>query len=192
MSLKVRFANDVTNAEEEARGSDGRLNVSSRQDSRAYYNSRDDQLAFSVAYNMTGAATGEYVVYWRNASPDKQLVIHKVTVGCGEPAKAKLWFVTGTAASGTELTPVNQNKAASRSAPDDSTVMAMEGNGTTPISGLSTDGLIDIVSIDTAQGMAQFSVQDEIRLGQGDAIAIEMEDLGADADTYGVILGYYE
>jgi hypothetical protein len=192
VSVKVKFSNDVTNAEEEARGSDGRLNVSSRQDSRAYYNSRDNQLTFSLVFEMSAAATGEYVVYWRNASPDKELVITSAEVFAGEEARAKLWFVTGTAAGGTELTPVNLNKGASRAAPDDATVMAMEGNASTPISGLSTAGLIDIVGIPGASDGREFHMVDALRLGQGDAIAIEAEDIATTIAVYGQITGFYE
>ena len=36
--MKIDFKNDATRAQEEAEGSDGRLNVSGRTDSRGYYN----------------------------------------------------------------------------------------------------------------------------------------------------------
>jgi hypothetical protein len=141
---------------------------------------------------MTLAATGEFVVYWRNASPNKELVISDIEVSAGEECRVKLHFVTGTAASGTELTPTNLNRGASRSAPDDSTVMAMEGNTTTPISGLTSASLIDIVGIPVASGHESLNIGDRVRLGQNDAIALEVEDVATTTPVYGTIYGFYE
>lgn len=182
----------MTGADEEPKGSDGRLNVSSRSDSRGYYNSRDKGLCFSVVFNMTLCADDEFFAYWRNASPDKTLVISAIGVNAGEACNIKLHFVTGTAASGTELTPVNLNKASSKSAPDDSVVMAMEGNTTTPISGLTTAGTIDYLGITAANGHEEFRLGDRVRLGQNDAIALEGEDIATTTPIWGVMFGYYE
>jgi len=194
MSTKIKFSNDVSNAEEEAKGSDGRFNVSSRSDSRAYYNSRDEQLVFSVAWNFNTAEAGEYAVYWRNASDSKTLVIDSIGLNGELGTRFKLWYVTGTATSGTELTPINLNKSSSRAAPDDAVVMAMEGGSAgTGIGGLSTDGLIDFVTTGGADGHEELRLKDRLRLGQNDAIAIEVDELTTTAkDVFGVIFGYYE
>lgn len=192
MSVKLRFSNDVTNAEEEARGSDGRLNVSSRSDSRAYYNSRDNGLAFSLAYEMTLCADDEFLVYWRNASTDKDLVIHKIVVAGGEAMRVKLHSVTGTAASGTELTPTNLNLASGKAAPDDTVVMAMEGATTTPISGLTSAAVLELFPIGVASTAYDMGIKDELRLGPGDAIALEGEEIATTTPVTGTIFGFYE
>ena len=100
MSFKISFANDVTNALEEARGSDGRLNVSSRSDSRAYYNSRDEGLTFSAVFDMSAVMTDEFFAYWRNASATLDLVITSISVWGGEAMSFKLHFMDATAATG--------------------------------------------------------------------------------------------
>lgn len=192
MSFKIQFANDVSNALEEVRGSSGRLNVSSRQDGRAYYNSRDDQLTFALPFNMTLADTDEILVAWRNASPDKHLVISAVDVSVFEPVDIKVHVGTGTPADGTELTPVNMNQSSSRAAPDDSAVMAMEGNTTTPITGMTSSGVVAYVSIGVAQTGQRIDLGDRVRLGQNDAIFLEVEAASTPGFVLGTIYGYYE
>jgi hypothetical protein len=192
MSVKIRQTSDKTGAEEEVQGSDNRQNVSARADSRGYYNSRDEGMAFSVVYNMSLADTGEMLVYWSNASPDKTLVISAVGVNAFEPVDIKLHFVTGTAASGTVLVPVNLNKASAKAAPTDAAVSCMEGNGTTPIANLTSAGVIDYIGISAAQGHVQLRLDDRVRLGQNDAIALEVEAASTPGAIYGVIFGYYE
>ncbi len=168
MSFKIKFSNDVTNAEEEARGSDGRLNVSSRQDSRAYYNSRDEGLTFSVVHTMASVATDEFFSYWRNASTTKTLVISSVSVWGGEPMSFKMHFMDATAATGgTEVVPTNLNAASSKSAPDDAVVMCMQGSATTPITGAASAALIARVGMVAIQEESHFDIPgDVIRLGQ--------------------------
>lgn len=192
MGFKVKFANDVTNAEEEARGSSGRLNVSSRQDGRAYYNSRDDELCFALAFNMTLADTGEHLVVWRNASPTLDLVISAVDVSVFEPVDIKVHVGTGTPAAGTELTPVNMNQSSSRAAPDDSVVMAMEGNASTPITGMTSAGVVAYVSIGVVQSGQRIDLDDRVRLGQNDSIFLEVEAASTPGFVLGTIYGYYE
>ena len=189
---RVEYSNDVTRAREEAEGSDGRLNVSSRSDPRAYYNSRDEEQTFSLVWNFNAANNDEFAAYWRNASDSKTLVISAVGLNCDETCTFKLHFVTGTAAGGTELTPVNLNKSSSKAAPDDSVVMAMEGgSAATGITGLTVDGLIDRADV-TAGGHEEFRLDDKLRLGQNDAVAIEVEGGDGGVVAFGVIFGYYE
>ena len=195
MGFKIEFTSDKTGSLEEARGSDRRLNVSSRSDSRSYYNSRDQELMFALTFEMAVPIATEYVAYWRNASPDKTLVISDVGVNVDTVvgARLKLNFVTGVAIEGAELTPVNMNKASSKAAPDDAVVMAMQG-GTfaTGIGGLTADGQIDFIAVEL-MGHGEFHLNDRVRLGQNDAIGIEVDELdGTAGDVWGAIFGYYE
>ena len=194
MSFKIKFSNDVTNAEEEARGSDGRLNVSSRSDDRAYYNSRDEGLTFSVVHTMASVATDEFFSYWRNASADKTLVIRSVTVWGGEPMSFKLHLMDTVAATGgTEVVPSNMNGASAKAAPDDSVVMCMQGNATTPITGAASSRLIGRVGMVAVQEESHFDVTgDVIRLGQNNALGIEAEEVATVIDVDAMIVGYYE
>ena len=194
MSIKIKFSNDVTNAEEEARGSDGRLNVSSRSDARAYYNSRDEGLTFSTVFDMSAVATDEFFAYWRNASPTLTLVITSISVWGGEAMSFKLHFMDAVAATGgTEVVPTNLNAASAKSAPDDSVVMCMKGATSTPITGTASAALIARVGMPAIQEEAHFDIPgDVIRLGQNNAIGLEAEEVATTIDVDAVIIGYYE
>lgn len=192
MSFKISFANDVTNAEENVRGSGGRLNVSSRQDSRGYYNSRDEGLAFATAFTMASVATDEFFAYWRNASPTLTLVISALRINPSEPSSAKVHIVTGTATGGTEVVPANMNAESSKAAPDDSVVMAMQGNASTPITGITTAGVIDNIALEADAKTYYLSFDDRVRLGQNDGIAVEAELMATTGLISAMIWGYYE
>ena len=183
MAFLDYFSDKKPNAHGQVTGSDGRLNVSSRSDTRGYYISRDEGRAYSVAFDNQSAAAGEYPVYWQNTDTNgRTLVISHIGVNAVEAARVKMWFVTGTAAGGTLLTPTNLNKVSANAA----SAIAREG----PVTGLTTDGLIDFVYVQ-ATGHEEFRLDDEIRLGQGHAVALEYDE-GTTGDCSGVIFGYYE
>jgi len=187
MAQEWSYSNDKTGSDERAKGSDNRGNVSSRSDSRSYYNSRDQGLTFSVVFDFQSAAAGEYGAYWKNDSTSKELVIDSIGVNSVEATRIKLWRVTGTAAGGTTVTPTNLNFTKSHLAE----ATAMEGaSAATGITGLTTVSIIDFVYV-TATGHEEFRLDDRLRLGQGDAIALEYDE-GTDGDVSGVIFGFYE
>ena len=96
MGIGISFANDITNAQEVAQGSDGRLNVSSRSDSRGYYNSRDESEAYSLVWADASTATADYVLYWKNTNANgKHLVISAVGMNAQYRADFQLEVVTG-------------------------------------------------------------------------------------------------
>ena len=95
---RIEYVNSVTGSIQEARGTDNRLSVSSRTDSRSYYRSRDDGQAYSLVFDHQSAAAGEYSVYWQNTSTTMALVIDAIGFNAVQNARIKLWEVTGTAA----------------------------------------------------------------------------------------------
>ena len=150
------------------------------------------QAPLGELHEMTDPVAGEYVAYWRNASSDKILVVSSVGVNALLAARIKLNYVTGTAAGGTELTPVNLNKASSRAAPDDSVVMAMEGGAAaTGVTGLTADGEIEFLFVG-ADGHEEFHLSDRVRLGQNDAIGVEVDEIASTGDVFGTMFGFYE
>lgn len=183
MAIEIQFSNDVTNAKEDTHGSDGRLNVSARIDGRGYYVSRDDQLSFSLVWRSTLNDAGSFPVYWQNTDTDKHLVIRSVGVNAELTSTFKLHAVTGTAAGGSSLTPACLNRAAPRVA-----AAISRGNGL--ITGLTSDVEIDHASV-VANGHEEFRLQNELRLGQNGAIAIEL-DSGSTGIIFGVLFGRYE
>jgi len=186
MAQKIQFTSDSSGSEEQMKGSDGRANVSSRTDSRAYYNSRDKSEAFSLVWDDASSAAGDYVVYWKNTdTTGRTLVLESVGLNSEQAASFKLAVVTGTAAAGSTISPFCLNRATPKSAQ----AVAMEAAGTA-ITGLSVVGTVDHASC-SADGHEEFRLDDRLRLGQDQAIAIEYEQ-GTTGRTWGVIFGYYE
>ena len=188
MSQEIQYTSDRTGGLEKMQGSDGRANVSSRSDSRGAYNSRDEGQTYSMPFDFQSAAAGEYGAYIKNtSSTGKTLVISYIGVNSVEASRIKLWFVTGTAAGGTPVIPTNLNKTSGNAA----TATAMEGGtAATGITGLSEDGLISPINVPAADSGGGF-MDDRVRLGQNDAIALEY-DTGTTGDFSGVIFGYFE
>ena len=184
---EIDYRSDKTRAHEKAEGSDGRLNVSSRADSRAYYNSRDEGQTYSFGFTFTAAEAGEFAAYFKNTSATLTFVPTEIVVGADVAGKVKLCFVSGTAAAGTTVTPTNDNRVSSNAA----SAIAMEGNSAaTGITGLTSDALIETI-LYPASSSHSMAVSDSVRLGQNDAIAIEY-DAGGTATIAGTILGFYE
>ena len=129
-----------------------------------------------------------YGFYCKNTSTNGlTLVIDSAGLNSVEASRIKLWYVTGTAASGTLITPTNLNSASGNQAP----ATVMEGNtAATGITGLTTTGLIDFAYI-AATGHEEFRLDDRLRIGPNDAIAIEYDE-GTTGDFSGVIFGYFE
>ena len=164
-----------------------RLNTSSRSDNRAYYNSRDEGQTYSMVYSHPSAADGQYSFYLQNTSTDKTLVVSSIGLNADDLAKFKLCYVTGTAANGVAVVPVNLNRASA----NDAICTAISDEGGTAISGLTTDGCIDTASV-VVNGHEEFRLGDKLRLGQNDAIALEMDAGTSTPDCYGVVFFYFE
>lgn len=189
---RIQYTNDTNGSFEEAQGSDSRLNVSSRADGRGYYNSRDKSESYSLVFSDENATIGDYIVYLKNTKTDgEHLVIRSASVN-GEVVSAFDFVrVTGTPAGGAVSTsPINLNQAGvARSATADSFTVA--DSGSSPISGLTQGVDIDHVQCG-AGGHEEFRFQDQLRLGQDQAIAIRMKRGTADSYCFGVIFFYFE
>lgn len=108
-----------------------RLNVSSKTAPRKFYASRDFGLAYNAVYDEMTAASGDYVAYLKNTSTDSNLFVDHIEFHSVENVKWKIWETTGTAASGTAITPTEL--FVGRGIPAD--VSAMSGD--TAITGLT-------------------------------------------------------
>jgi len=183
---KIEYKNDITRAFEEAEGSDGRLNVSSRSDSRAYYNSRDMKQTYSVVYDHQGAVAGEQSFYLKNTSETKTMVVVHAGLNSAENSRIKMCFVSGTAAGGAVITPTNTNKASSNKA----AALVMEGASGNAITGLTDISCIDFAAVQ-ANGHEEFLLGDTIRLGQDDAVSLKYVE-GTTGDFFGVVGLYFE
>jgi hypothetical protein len=188
MPIEIEFTSDKTGSTEKCQGSDQRFNVSSRSDSRSYYNSRDQSLAFSLTWQDASTATGDYVLYWQNTdTTGKVFVIDSVGLNSQYSADFELWTVTGTGGGGTAATPVCLNRATPKTA---------QANALTAVTSTVTVGAeesrMDIVSV-LAGGHEEFRLADRVRIGQDQAIAIKCDLIATSPGrTHGVVFGYYE
>lgn len=188
MSIKQKYADDVTGFSADVLGSDGRGNVSARADSRGFYNSRDRKQTYSASFDHTASANGQYSFYFKNTSPLLTFVLSGISVNSNLGANVKLWRVSGTAANGVVFTPVNLNLSASKT----SDSIFIEDGGGTPISGLTQVGLIEYSKI-SIDGHEHLETDDRIRLSQNEAIALEMD--AATSSTphiFGTMNGFFE
>ena len=185
--MKLDIAHDVTGSEQQVRGSDNRLNTSSRSDSRSYYNSRDKQEAYSLVWEDASSATGDIILYWKNDdSLGRALVLDSAGLNSAAVADFQLLEVTATAAGGTAAIPTNLNRTAPKVAP-----AVCRTADTTPITGLTEGVIFDHAGV-AANGHEEFRLDDRVRIGQGGAVAIKCVFTGTTARTWGVIFGYYE
>ena len=142
MSIEIQFISDKGDGLSKAKGSDGRLNVSSRSDPRSYYNSRDESQAFSLVWDDASSEAGDFILYWKNTNANgKRLVIESVGFNSELAASFKLHIVSGTA-SGTTVTPTCLNRAV----PESAAAVAIEAAGTA-ITGLTSSFVIDHASV---------------------------------------------
>ncbi len=190
MSL-IDFFNDVTGFREVAHGSDGRVNTSSRSDTRGYYNSRDESESYVLIFDDENVTNLDFPVYLRNDKTDgKHMVIRSASVNASANVKVSFLTVTGTAAGGTSATPANLNRGGvSRTAAV--TALTTADSNATPMSGLTADVEFDHVNV-LANGHEEFRFQDQVRLGQDQAIALRMDSGSADTNIFGVVFFYFE
>lgn len=144
-----------------------RLDASARVASRAFYISRDQGQVYTVVSEDATAVANEETIYLQNTSPTRNMFIDRILVSPDTASQWRLKFVTGTAAGGSALTPVNLNKTSSNSAE-----AIARGDGS--ITGLTDDGDIVIFRI-AASTSRTIDTQSIIILGQNDAIAVECE-----------------
>lgn len=182
---QIQYPNDVTGSIQITHGSDGRLNVSSRSDARAYYNSRDQAQTYSFAFEDTVVAVGDEILFLKNDSVDKTLVVNHIGIGSTVSTTFTLQFEIATDLTGTAIVPANLNKASSNAA-----VVTCIG-GTAALGGTSIpNGLIEKLQVGTL-GHEDFHVDDLIRLGQGDGISIKSHR-GGTSVVDGVVVFYFE
>lgn len=191
---RTEYTSDSTGGREEAQGSDGRLNVSSRADGRGYYNSRDESESYSMVFDDATASAGDFVAYIKNTdTTGKHLVVRSVGINSDEAAVSfKLVTVTGTAVGGATITPTNLNQGGvARSA--NAIVSGPVASGSTPMTGISIAKVIDHAGISAVFGHEEFRLQDQVRLGQDQAVAIYLDTAASEPiRAFGVAFFYFE
>ena len=182
---QINYPNDVTGSIQIVHGSDGRLNVSSRSDSRHYYNSRDNEQSYIVPFLDAASSTGEIVVYLQNTSTTLTLVISVIGVSTSVLGTFKLHKMNATTATGTVITPVNLNFGSSNAA------AANARGGAGGVGGTASDTLIDVLQVGAA-GHGEFHTEDTLRLGQNQSVGLEFDRAAGDSIVEGSIFCFFE
>lgn len=186
---RIEYANDVTGSLQEARGSDGRLNVSARADARAYYNSRDREQAYAVTFFGTAVAATEIAVALQNTSATLTMVVSDVTVNTIELVQVEAHLGTPTTlAGGAALvnSPGNENFPSSNVA----AITGREGTSGDGVTGVSSTRRIAIEQVG-ALGNREFEFHDRVRLGQNQAIFLNYL-LGTTGNIFGTFHVFFE
>jgi len=187
MGDRIDYENDLTGAFGQAKGSDGRLNVSARADSRAYYNSRDEGETYTLVCDHQSTASGEYVGYLKNTSATHDLVVGRIGVSSVLLGRIKVNVVTGTPSGGGATTPVNLNRRSTNVATCDGYEGASAASG---IGGLTASAVLNFRYCPAAEGVT-IEFDDCLRLPQNVAIAVENDET-AGADTSVTFHFYFE
>ena len=184
---EISYQNDVTLNEQRAQGSDGRLNVSSRTDGRAYYNSRDLSNAYSLAWKDASTATGDIVAYWKNTHSTKTLVIDAIGFNSSSTSTWSLHLGSDdTAGGGVATVPLCLNRVK----PIDADATALTADSST-ITGVTAGSLID-TGYCQAYGHGEFRLLERLRIEKNGNIIVKNDSHSSTGVTAGVIFAYYE
>lgn len=188
--MRIEYKNDVTRATEEMEGSDGRANVSARTDERAYYNSRDRGQCYAFPWLFNAANNTEYAAYLKNTSATLTIVVSSIGLNAEVAMRFRLDAVTGTAGGSgvTTITPGNCNLSSSNAA-DASAIEAT--SAATGITGLTQVTTLDFAWV-VATGHEEFRLGDRVRLGQNDAVAVQVLERASEGDCGGIVFFYFE
>ncbi len=163
---------------------DGRLNVSSRSDSRAYYNSRDLGKTYTWTSSFS-AATGQQIIYIKNISSTDNLYVTHIDVGGVNSGLFELFKVTSAgAAGGTAVSGENMNLSKGHGNSPDS-----EAYGDASVTGTLTGErlLLKRIPVNSSATIHTFNV---VVVGQNDAIAITYTGATGIVDVS--ILGFFD
>ncbi len=183
---QINYPNDVTGSIQIAHGSDGRLNVSSRIDGRRYYNSRDLEQSYSVPFQDADADAAEFVAYIKNTDTTKTLVVSSIGINSSIAGTFILHKMNSTVGTGTDLVPVNLNFAS----PNTAAMIAVKGTGGVGVAGAGSAAILDVLQVAT-NAHEEFRLENTLRLGQNQAVAIEY-DRGASSVVEGVFFIFFE
>jgi len=162
---------------------DFRVAVESNTARRSHFISLEGGQTYNVSSHDATAAAGTFILYFKNDNSTKNFFVDLIRVGGVNAALWKVWFVTGTAAGGSVLTPTNLNSASTNSA--EATV-----RGDDSITGLSA-----VDEIATARNLAGGSYNipfdDTLVVSPNSAFAVEY-DTGTTGVAEVLLRGYYE
>jgi len=144
-----------------------------------YHANVEHETVWSTSFeNLSPTGTGDYIYYLKNTG-DNTLHISDLRLSAETTAtQISIHTVSGTASGGTDITPIPRT-VQSAAIP---TALIQQGSD---ITGLSDEGLIFYMQLDTVGKMFHLSTSSRIRIPKGKAIAIQVET--ATASLTGVV-----
>ena len=189
--VRIQYIDDVSGNFQETHGSDSRLNVSSRADGRGYYNSRDENESYTLLFNDANCTAGDIIVHLQNKKTDgKHLVLRSIGINSDSASEWDIVTVTGTAGGGAVAATATNINFAGITKKATVTANTVVDSDTTPISNLTSVDEFDHLAV-IAGGHEEFRFQDQVRLGEGQAVAVRCKT-GTGVSGFGVIYFYFE
>jgi hypothetical protein len=157
-----------------------KLEVAAVSESSLEFASKNNSCAFS--WISTYAATGgQEVVYIKNTSPSKSLIIDEIVVGCSAASVFTLFKVTSGTAAGTTLTSRNLDLSSGSTSPD-------TAFGNAPVTGSLTGTTVAIDGV-TAGMFQTLDLKGSLVLRQNDEIAVTSSATGT---VYITVIGHFK
>ena len=148
-----------------------RLNVSAKTNPRTFYASRDESQTYNCISELSGASSGDYVIYLKNDSQDSNLFVKHIEFHSENNARWNVWNVQGTA-TGHAITPSNLNLGSGNLS--DTTSYGGDLNDLSqPVGGLTNIKRIGIHR-NSALGEGDMTYDDALILSPGTAIELSI------------------
>lgn len=175
----IRIHDKIAGAWRAVKGSDQRLDVSARSNTRAFYNNRDKECLFAWLSEF-GCSAGNYISYIKNTDSTRKLYVEHIHFGSDANQVFYIHKVTGTA-TGSTIIGRNQNYAESNPA-----IGTFYGDAA--VGGLTSTWKSKAIRV-PANHSGLWTNSGGILLNNGEALAIQAKNAaGIDATA----IGYYE
>lgn len=159
---------------QETHGSDTRLNVSSRVDSRSFYVSRDTGQSYVLTSEDDAADADDIIAYLKNISNNLKLFLRDIDVSCELASTIKVHLGNDIVATGTGIISTNLNRNSSNAAD-------VSGFGNGAVGGVLSSTLLAAQRCPAGDNI-HFRFNDSLILGQNDNIIVEY-DTGLTGDV---------
>ncbi len=146
--------------------SDNRLATDAVQKTEEHFLNEDRGKVWTLPFeDVTLAAVNDIFFYFKNTSSTVHYNITSIRIASDAVGQVKLLVVSGTAAGGTNITPVNRNLGSS------SSVSGIIQSGA-DITGLTDDGILGFMQLDTIDRQFKLGFGSEIIITPNMAVAL--------------------
>ena len=149
--------------------SDNRLAIDAVQKSEEHFTNEDRGKVWTLPFeNIDPADADDIFFYFKNTSSTVHYNLTSIRIASSVVGQVKLLVVSGTASGGTDITPVNRNLGSSN------VVTASVQTGS-DITGLTDDGTLGFIQLDTVDRQFKLGFGSEIIITPNKAIVLIWE-----------------